>query len=138
MNESSFLGQGWSFPPVFDATTHTLKLTAGEPNINQSIDLLLKTPRGSRTLLPEFGCNLFSYLFRRIDATAQEEIIQSVKTTLLNDEPRITVIDVDVGLSDEGAMVSITVVYQILQTNSRHNHVIPFAQLEGTNLQLGV
>ena len=46
--------------------------------------------------------------------------------------------EVDVKLSDEGAMVKITVAYLIRQTNSRHNHVIPFSQLEGTNLQFGV
>lgn len=138
MDESNFLGTGWSFPPSFDNANFKLKLSSGVANINQSIDLLLKTPQGSRSLTPEFGSGLFSYLFRRIDATSKEEIIQSVKTALLENEPRISVEGVELELSDQGVMLELTIVYLIRQTNTRHNHVFPFSQLEGANLQAGL
>ncbi|MBU0914118.1 MAG: GPW/gp25 family protein [Gammaproteobacteria bacterium] len=134
MNESSFLGTGWSFPPVFDNANYQLQLSSGESNINQSIDLLMKTPRGSRSLMPNYGCDLCRYLFCRLDATLQEEIIQSVKTTLLNSEPRISVEDVDISLSEDGSIATLSISYKIKQTNTRHNHVFPFSLLEGTHL----
>jgi phage baseplate assembly protein W len=135
MNDSSFLGTGWSFPPAFDHANHQLQLTAGAENINRSIELLMKTPRGSRSMLPNYGANLVSFLFSRIDAAARESIIQSVKRTLLDSEPRIDVGDVSVTVADDGATVEIGIHYVIRQTNARHNHVIPFSVLEGTNLQ---
>ena len=137
MNDDSFLGRGWAFPPVFEKSSMRLLMTAGEDNVNQSIDLLLKTPRGSRSLKPAYGSDLFRFMFRRIDASLQQEIIESVKTTLLNNEPRIVVENVSVTLDDGGAMVAVTVDYIISRSNSRHNHVFPFSLLEGTNLQLG-
>lgn len=137
MNESSFLGTGWSFPPVFDNANYQLQLSGGENNINQSIDLLLQTPVGSRSLMPTYGCDLFRYIFRRVDATARAEIIQSVKQTLLYSEPRISVENVDVADTADGTSLAINISYKIKQTNTRHNHVFPFSLIEGTNLKAG-
>jgi uncharacterized protein len=135
---NSFLGRGWAFPPTFDRATSKLRLSSGVDNIQQSIDLLIRTPRGARALRPDFGCDLLSYLFKHIDATAQEEIVQSVKTMLLNDEPRIEVESIELDLSDNGALAQLNIIYVVCQTNTRHNHVFPFSVLEGTNLQLGI
>ncbi|GAB3437812.1 GPW/gp25 family protein [Massilia solisilvae] len=132
-SERTFLGTGWTFPPRFDNASMHLLLSSGEANINQSIDLLLGTPRGSRSLQPDIGSDLARYVFRRLDATMTEEIVQSVKTTLLNGEPRITVDKVDVS-SPDGTIVYIAVTYHIRTTNTRHNHVFPFSLAEGTNL----
>jgi len=136
MQPSGFLGRGWSFPVQFDRSTLSLAMSEAEDNINQSIDVLLYTPLGSRSLAPQFGCNLGDFLFKRVDATTQEEIIQSVRSTLLQGEPRIQVLDVILTLSPEQGLVSINVTYQVRRTNARHNHVFPFSRLEGTNLML--
>jgi len=139
VNKKTFLGTGWSFPPSFEQANYRLNLSANENNINQSIDLILQTPKGSRSLLPDFGSDLFSFLFRKTDSSLQEEIIQSVKTSLLNDEPRISVNKVDVAFITDGAStVSVTIHYTIKKTNTRHNHVFPFSLLEGTNLQANI
>lgn len=137
MNENTFLGQGWAFPPTFDNALYGVGLSAGVENINQSIDLVLKTPKGSRSLMPNFGSNLFSFVFRRMNATLQAELVQSVKRTLLNFEPRINVLEVDVTMSSDAGIVYVNIVYLIIQTNARHNHVFPFSLIEATNLQIG-
>ncbi len=135
MKESSFLGTGWSFPPTFEQGNYQLTMTKTEDNINQSIDIILKTPRGSRPLQPEFGSNLNRFLFRKLNATCQEEIEQSVKMSLLNDEPRIVVDKVETRLQqDFGSTVAVFIYYTVKQTNSRHNYVYPFSLQEGTNL----
>ena len=134
MNENTFLGQGWAFPPSFDNVFYGVGLSAGVDNINQSIDLLLKTPKGSRSLMPNFGSNLSSFVFQRMTAALQEELIQSVERTLLNFEPRIKVLDVKVEMSADAATVLVQIVYLVIQTNARHNHVFPFSVIEATNL----
>ena len=136
--DSSFLGAGWAFPPAFDNATGRLQMTSGVSNINQSIDTLLQTMRGSRSMLPDFGCNLFSYLFQRLDATLEGEIVQSVKVCLLNSEPRIVVENVTVSQGGDGATIDLSIEYRIKLTNTRHNKVFPFSLLEATNLDLGI
>ncbi|MEN0578765.1 hypothetical protein SAMN05216563_105263 [Phytobacter palmae] len=134
MSESDFLGRGWQFPPVFSGAIRQVSMNSAHDNIKQSIDLVLRTARGERCLLPYFGSELRSFLFRQPDATLKDEITQSVRLTLLNDEPRITVETIDVSFKLKPATVVIHIGYLIRQTNSRHNHVFPFSLLEGTNL----
>ncbi|CAM4139094.1 GPW/gp25 family protein [Pseudoalteromonas byunsanensis] len=134
-HQSQFLGRGWQFPPMFSSVSNQVAMSEGEDNINQSIDLILQTRRGERSLLPYYGSQLSSFLFRSQDATLKEEIEKSVRYTLLNDEPRILVDDVSVSYTTgEESLVVISIIYTIKQTNTRHNHVFPFSILEGTNL----
>lgn len=136
MSGSSFLGSGWSFPPTFEPGGFTLGMTHGAENIAQSIDLILQTPVFSRSLQPDFGANLSSFLFRALDTSLQEEIIQEVKSSLLNHEPRIKVESVEVqSLGTDDNTLLLTISYVIKHTNTRHNHVFPFSILEGTHLK---
>ncbi len=135
--DHSFLGAGWAFPPAFDNANHQTRLSGGVANINQSIDVLLHTAPGSRSMLPGYGCNLPDFLFRRFDATLEGEIIQMVKTALLNFEPRIVVEQVAVAQRQLEACIDIVISYQIKLTNTRHNHVFPYALIEASNLATG-
>lgn len=137
MSDSSFLGTGWPYPPVFDNANFQLNLSSGTDNINQSIDLLLKTPKGSRSILVDFGSTLSHFVFRTINSIVKEEIIQAVRTTLLYGEPRIDVERVDLSVSEDGTTMQVSINYFVRQSNSRHNHVFPFSQLEGSNLEIG-
>jgi uncharacterized protein len=138
-SNADFLGQGWSFPPRFEVATHCLSITGGIDNINASIDMILNTPRGSRPLSPDFGSDLYRFIFRSADPSLREEIEQSVRTTLLANEPRIKVDQVNIQLTNDAAStVMVAVTYTVRSTNSRHNHVFPFSLLEGTNLQTKV
>jgi len=136
-DDNSFLGTGWSFPPAFSNGHYQLISSFGLDNINQSIDLIFKTTMGNRPLAPEFGSNLSSYTFRRIDAGIREEIIQNLSLALLNNEPRIGVERIETILSTDGSLLSLKVFYVVHQTNTRHNHVHPFSTLEATNLTVG-
>lgn len=131
----NFRGAGWSFPPTFDIGNGQLQLVHDEVNVNQSIDMILSTFRGERSLLPDFGSDLNTYLFKNIDETVKGEIAYSVKQNLLDNEPRIDVNNVTVNIEgDTELTVMVTIAYTIRSTNSRHNHVFPLSIKEGTNL----
>lgn len=130
----SFLGTGWAFPPSFSAGNFQLLLSSGENNIEQSICLIFSTVMGSRPLAPEFGTNLSSYIFRRIDAGVLEEIRKNLSVALLNNEPRIGVEKIDFSQCQDGTQLLISVFYAIHETNTRHNYVYPFSLLEASNL----
>ncbi len=134
-HENNFLGSGWSFPVTFTAGNYQLKLTSYEDNINESINAILLTKKGERCLEPQFGSGLQQFFFRKMDATLKGEIKDAVKVSLLQNEPRITVMNVDVDFADlQNGLVEIAITYEYNQTNTRHNYVFPFYLNEGTNL----
>ena len=134
-SESHFRGTGWSFPPTFDLGNYQLQLVHDEANIIQSIDIILTTLRGERSLLPDFGSNLSHYVFNSVDENLKGEIAQSVEQTLLDQEPRIDVEEVTVEFEgDSEIRIVVTIAFSIRLTNSRHNHVFPFSVSEGSNL----
>lgn len=134
-HEDSYLGSGWAFPVTFSVGNYRLNLTSYELNINNSIDIILKTRMGERILEPGFGSGLQQFIFRKMDESLKGDIIDAVKTSLLHNEPRITVKDVEVNFPDlQTGLVEITIIYVYNQTNTRHNYVFPFYLKEGTNL----
>ena len=134
--ENQFLGSGWSFPVTFRKETHSLAISKYIENVNQSIFIINNTNFGERCLLPTFGSVLQQFIFRTIDETLFGEISEALKTTLLHNEPRINVEEVDVTISDElNTTFNIAVYYKFNETNSRHNYVFAFHLNEGTNLQ---
>lgn len=133
--ENSFLGSGWSFPVAFSAGYYQLNLSVYETNINESINVILSTKNGERCFEPQFGSGLQQFLFRKMDEGMKGEIMDAVKTSLLHNEPRITVTDVLVQYTDlQKGLVEIDISYVYNQTNTRHNYVFPFCVKEGTNL----
>ena len=133
-NDKSFLGSGWSFPPMFSRTAKELILTSDEEDIKKSLEILLSTTIGERFLQPLYGCNLEQYVFEPLNATISTEIRLTVKNAIELFEPRLKLLAVklDAGFINEGR-VDIAVEYEIITTNTRHNLVYPFYLNEANN-----
>ncbi len=132
---TAFLGSGWAFPVSFSVDNYQLNLSANETNINESINVILNTIKGERTLEAEFGSGIQQFMFRKIDNTLKGEIIETIKFALLRYEPRILVQDVTVASTDIlNGKIEILITYIYSKTNTRHNYVFPFYLKEGTNL----
>ena len=134
-HSNQFYGTGWSFPVTFSVGNYQLDMSTDVENVNQSIEILLQTNYGERYMLPQFGSGLQQFFFRQVDETLKGEIIDSVKSCLLHNEPRINVQEVDVQESDSlNGFILISVTYILNKVNTRHNFVFPFHVNEGTNL----
>ena len=59
----SFLGKGWSFPPVFDKLNLGVRMDENDQDIQSSIRIILNTYPGERLMQPNFGCTLFRMNF---------------------------------------------------------------------------
>jgi uncharacterized protein len=133
--ENHFLGSGWAFPVTFTEGNHLLSLSGYEKNVNEAIKIILLTNIGERCLNPRFGSGLQPFFFRKMDETLKGEIADVVKSSLLHNEPRITVQEITVVYADiSSGLIEIRVSYVFNQTNARHNYVFPFHIKEGTNL----
>lgn len=125
--ENSFLGKGWSFPPVFDAFNRQVETHSGEEDIKSSLRILLATRPGERVMQPLFGCNLDELVFENLDTTLMTEIKNKVEKSILYFEPRINLNSIDVipQMELEGRIL-LDIHYTVKATNSRSNLVFPF------------
>lgn len=121
----SFLGTGWAFPVRFSSSGAVM--SRDEQDIAESLKILLGTAPGERFLEPKFGIDLHGLQFESMSTTLRSLVLDQVRTALLIYEPRIRLLDLNIGDSDEvGGVLGIHVSYEIRSTNSRFNLVFPF------------
>ncbi|MFZ4103039.1 MAG: GPW/gp25 family protein, partial [Sphingobacterium thalpophilum] len=92
----SFLGTGWSFPPVFNKVDHSVSMVSEIKDIGESIQIILSTTPGERIMQPEFGCDLKRLVFEKIDSSLIASLDHLIYHALLNFEPRITYLKTEV------------------------------------------
>lgn len=133
-DDTGFLGKGWAFPPEFSQYDGEAVMAAGEEDIRQSLQILLSTRPGERVMQPQFGCNLQSFVFEKINTTTITYLRDTIETAILYHEPRIVLEEIKVSdrSAFEGALV-FDIVYIISATNSRSNMVYPFYIHEASN-----
>ncbi|WGG48141.1 GPW/gp25 family protein [Rugamonas sp. DEMB1] len=108
-----------------------------EADIASSLEILLTTALGERTMLPQYGCNLDELVFESLDTRMKTLMADKVQTAILYFEPRIEIETVRLDDSRElEGLILIEVVYTVKATNSRFNFVFPFYKLEGTDINL--
>ncbi|MFN8356912.1 MAG: GPW/gp25 family protein [Spirosomataceae bacterium] len=134
MENKSFLGRGWQFPPTFIKTSAGVQLVEEEVDIVNSLEVLLTTIPGERFLTPDYGCDLSNLLFEPIDFTLTAYIRNLIKTAILYHEPRIRPEKIDLFLEAENGRIMLAIEYTVISTNTRTNKVFPFYLDEGTNI----
>jgi len=60
------------------------KKNSGRARIQQAVSQLLKTEKGERLMLPNFGCNLRKYLFQPITQELFNDIRETIETSFRN------------------------------------------------------
>jgi len=117
MNRAAeILGQSLAFPPRVGADGR-MAWSAGEANIHEAITIILKTDRGERLGLPDFGAGLTSFLFEPNTAATHARIAIAIETALRRWEPRIAVLAVDVATDPADASAAIaTIAWRLVAT----------------------
>lgn len=126
-----FLGTGWHFPVETDRRG-AIELSTAEADVREAIRIILGTAKGERTMRPDFGCGIHDYAFATVDTTTLNLIGSTVRDALVEWEPRIEVLDVDVSTEEiDSGRLMIRVEYRIRSTNTEFNLVYPFYIREG-------
>lgn len=133
MGEEGFWGRGFGFPVKADSATGQITESAGEEDIRQAISIILSTRKGERVMRPEFGCDIYNFMFGTMDYTSIHLMEEAVLEALIRWEPRIRNIQVQ-GLpaQDEKGVVEFHIRYTVRTTNNMYNLVYPFFISEGT------
>ena len=123
---TSFLGQGWRFPILPDATGR-LSYTKEEENIEQSLRILLLTNIGIRVMRDDFGTRAQQLVFAPGSVQYLRLLEATVEDAVRAWEARVELLEVraEADPRDE-ADVTVSVSYRIRRTNTRHNLVFPY------------
>ncbi len=125
-SDLDFVGSGVAFPLRVGATGG-LALVSREREIEEAIRLVLATRPGERPMRPEFGCRIADHVFAPANAATAGRLAYEVRVALDRWEPRITLDDVVVDLTDAAdGVVYLDVRYRIRSTNDPRNLVFPF------------
>ncbi|MEG4304896.1 GPW/gp25 family protein [Microcoleus sp. D3_18a_C4] len=121
-----FLGVGWTLPVQLDKGEQVL-MAKYEDCVRQSIWAIVNTARGERVMRPDFGCRIHDRVFAPNNSGTVGEIISDVREALMEWEPRIDVLDIDM-LSNPSQpnVLHISINYQVRTTNNLFNLVYPF------------
>lgn len=121
-----FLGNGWQFPVATDRRNE-IALSTGKDDIRESIRIIIGTAKGERVMRPDFGCGIHEYVFATIDETSRNLVASTVREALVEWEPRIEVLNVDVSVAElDAGRLLIGVDYRVRSTNTEFNLVYPF------------
>lgn len=136
MEDKSFLGKGWSFPPEFDQERGKVRMVAEEEDIKHSLAILLSTAPGERVHRFDFGCGIRQFAYELMTLTTQTIMRNVIEKSVLLFEPRISLERVSFDMSREAEGIMFIVLdYYVLRTNRRSNMVYPFYLREGTDLE---
>jgi uncharacterized protein len=129
----TFLGVGWEFFIDPDGkgrirldSNGAIQLAQYEESVHQSIQIILGTAKGERVMRPEFGCGIYDLVFDINSASTAGRVAQSVRAALLEFEPRIDVLDIQVQPQNGGEVLLISIAYEVRATNNVFNLVYPF------------
>jgi phage baseplate assembly protein W len=125
----AFLGVGWAFPVAADRGEVA---TAGyEEDVREAILIILQTQHGERVMRPDFGAGLREFVFEPVNTTTMALVKTRVEEALIDWEPRIDVVSVNVTTSDQRNVLAIDIAYRVRSTNAVRNLVYPFYLTEG-------
>jgi len=126
MSERAFLGAGMKFPPQIDPGTGRFAVSAREPSVRESVYLILMTHQGERWLEPGFGGRMMSYTFMDTSPTTLRILSDELRGLLLQQEPRIGEVEVEVDPKAREGCLLVSVTYTVAASNTRDNLVFPF------------
>jgi Bacteriophage baseplate protein W len=136
---NEFIGRGWRFPILPDETG-SLGWCDGQPNVEQSLKILLLTAVGERVMRPTFGTEAPRFVFAPGSEQYLRRLEQSIQDAVRDFEPRVDLLEVraepdavEPGTTPEAtsagrdeARVTVSISYTVRRTNSRFNLVFPF------------
>jgi hypothetical protein len=132
LEQTSFLGRGWSFPPIFDKNAGDVRLVSDIEDIQQSLQILFTTIPNERFLQPNYGCDMTPMVFEPIDLSNLTYMKMLINNAILYFEPRIKPEKLELNPDLTNGIVLIDLTYFVMQTNTRYNMVFPYYLKEGS------
>lgn len=122
-------GVGWAWPVRPEGDVGPVELAYFEESIRDSILVILGTAKGERVMRPTFGCGVHEHVFAPLDSGTAALVSFEVREALIEWEPRIKLLDVQVVTEPDapgGGRLVASIDYVVRRTNNVFNLVYPF------------
>ena len=115
MATSEKIGVIWSDldPRIIPDGQGDIKVVENVASVMGSIDNILRTRRGERVMLPEFGSSLSSMVFENIDETLMKFVAHEVKQSIERWDDRVVVEQVQAATDPDRSAVAIVISFRI-------------------------
>lgn len=124
--DKSYLGSGLKFPLQVNKATGRAVLSHAEQSVKESIYIILMTQKGERFARRDFGSRLLSYTFMDTSVTRITMMSRDIERTIIEQEPRVSEVDVDVEPRlDKGCLI-VNINYTIAADHTSGSIVFPF------------
>ena len=124
-NPEAHLGQGWAFP-LKVSVQGGLQLSSARRNIEESIQIILRTRLGERVYRPTFGCRLSELTFAPMNTQTLLLIRLYVREALELWEPRIVLDAIQTEPDPIQGRVNILLHYHPKESSDVRSLVYPF------------
>tara|TARA_B100000214_G_scaffold154817_1_gene110989 strand:+ start:158 stop:559 length:402 start_codon:yes stop_codon:yes gene_type:complete len=101
-----------SFEP--HPVTKDLPILKNERAISRSVRNIVETIPTEKFFNPDFGSDVYRSLFDFVDFGTANEIQEQIKTSVINFEPRVDNVRVDVDPQPDSNQFEVTVIYDIV------------------------
>jgi uncharacterized protein len=128
------IGSGYAYP-VLPSVQGGIQLSSAEPNLEESIIIILRTGLGERVYRPEFGSRLSELVFEPLNVQTLLMIRMYVEEAIGNWEPRVDLIEVRTDPDPVRGKVDIEIIYRPKETPNSRSFVYPF-YLQSSNAEL--
>ena len=122
---SNLIGSGFALP-LRSSVQGGIQLSAEEPNLEESIMIILRTSLGERVYRPNFGSRLSELVFEPLNIQTLLLIRLYVEEAIETWEPRINLIEVRTAPDPVRGKVDIEVFYQPKDSPDSRSMVFPF------------
>jgi uncharacterized protein len=122
---SNLIGSGFALP-LRSSVQGGIQLSAEEPNIEESIVIILRTSIGERVYRPNFGSRLSELVFEPLNIQTLLLIRLYVEEAIETWEPRIDLIEVRADPDPVRGKVDIEILYQPKNSSDSRSMVFPF------------
>jgi len=120
------IGRGWHFPPKLDERG-TIALTGDENEIEQALQIILRTAPGQRVMRPEFGCRIHELVFAPNNEATAGLAGRYIAEAIGQWEPRIILERIASAVDpDSPNCLLISIDYRVVATHSNRSLVYPF------------
>lgn len=124
--DKAYLGSGLKFPLQVNKATGRAVMSHAEQSVKESVYIILMTQKGERFARRDFGSRLLSYTFMDTSVTRINMMTREIERTILEQEPRISDVDVEVEPKlDKGCLI-VNIHYTIAADHTSGSLVFPF------------
>jgi uncharacterized protein len=124
-NNREHLGTSLAFP-LRIGPQGSIQLSSAEPNIEESIRIILRTEPGERVYRPDFGCRLSELAFASLNTRTLLQIRMYVREALEQWEPRIDIEEITTDPDPIRGKIDIVVGYKVKESYDYRSLVYPF------------